>query len=158
MISRDLQSSSKRFMKRNFEDVCRTDDFLELSVADVEELISCDNIYVQSEETVVEAVSLWLEAAEDRAGHRERLMAHVKLANLAPDSLSSLVARNLVTSGQQQSLETAETVLAGKSRSRGLNKFIVAMAFDSNAVEYLDLDRYNLVEKANEIVRIIVQD
>ena len=28
-----------------------------------------------------------------------------------------------------------------KSRARGLNKFIVAMAFDSSNVEYLDLDR-----------------
>ena len=137
--ARDLQSSSKRFMKRNFEDVCRTDDFLELSVDDVEELISCDNIYVQSEETVVEAVSLWLEARADRVDCRERLMTHVKLGNLSPASLSSLVTRNLVTSGQQQSIE-AEAVDV-KSRSRGLNKFIVAMAFDSNAVEYLDLDR-----------------
>lgn len=137
--SRDLQSSSKRFMKRNFEDVCRTDDFLELSVDDVEELISCDHIYVQSEETVVEAVSLWLEAREARVDCRARLMTHVKLSNLSPASLSSLVSRNLVTSGQQQSLE-AEAVNV-KSRARGLNKFIVAMAFDSNAVEYLDLDR-----------------
>ena len=68
-----------------------------------------------------------------------RLTTHVKLRNLAPASLSSLVSRNLVTSGQQQSLE-AEAVDV-KSRARGLNKFIVAMAFDSNAVEYLDLDR-----------------
>ena len=138
-------------MKRNFEDVCRTDDFLELSVDDVEELISCDNIYVQSEETVVEAVSLWLEAREDRADYRARLMTHVKLSNLSPDSLSSLVSRNLVTSGQQQSLE-AEAVDV-KSRSRGLNKFIVAMAFDSNAVEYLDLDRYRC-KKGNLVLSL----
>ena len=56
----DLRASAKRFMKRNFEDVCRTEDFLELGVEDVEELISCDNIYVQTEETVVEAIQLWL--------------------------------------------------------------------------------------------------
>ena len=56
----ELRASAKRFMKRNFEDVCRTEDWLELGVGDVEELISCDNIYVQTEETVVEAIQLWL--------------------------------------------------------------------------------------------------
>jgi hypothetical protein len=39
--------------------VCRTEDFLELGVAEVEELISMDNIFVTSEETVVEAVLAW---------------------------------------------------------------------------------------------------
>ena len=53
-------------MKRNFEDVCRTEDFLELSVEDVEDLISCDNIYVQSEETVVEATQLWCSQDQER--------------------------------------------------------------------------------------------
>ncbi len=39
--------------------MCRTEDFLELGVAEVEELISMDNIFVTSEETVVEAVLAW---------------------------------------------------------------------------------------------------
>ena len=54
-----LLESSRRFIQRNFEDVCRTEDFLELKVGEVEELISMDNIYVTSEETVVEAVLAW---------------------------------------------------------------------------------------------------
>ena len=121
-------------MKRNFEDVCRTEDFLELSVDDVEELISCDNIYVQSEETVVEAIQLWCsQDQEGRRQHTERLIQHVKLSNLSPESINSLVSDNLISSSHQ--------AVSSKSRSRGLNKFIVAMAFDSNSVEYLDLDR-----------------
>ena len=54
-----LLESSRRFIQRNFEDVCRTEDFLELKVGEVEELISMDNIYVTSEETVVEVVLAW---------------------------------------------------------------------------------------------------
>jgi hypothetical protein len=54
-----LLESSRRFIQRNFEDVCRTEDFLELGVGEVEELISMDNIFVTSEETVVEAVLAW---------------------------------------------------------------------------------------------------
>ena len=79
---RDLQSSAKRFMKRNFEDVCRTEDFQELSVEDVEDLISSDNIYVQTEETVVEAIQLWLSKDTNlRQQHVQRLIQHVKLTN-----------------------------------------------------------------------------
>ena len=33
----ELQQSAKRFMKRNFEDVCRTEGFLELELEDVED-------------------------------------------------------------------------------------------------------------------------
>ena len=132
-----MQQSAKRFMKRNFEDVCRTEDFLQLSVEDVEELIASDNIYVESEETVVEAIQLWSSFSEVRTQHRERLMAHVKLSNLSSDSLQNLVQHNLISS----SLNVERNVVMEKSRARGLNKFIVAMAFDSSKVEYLDLDR-----------------
>ena len=133
---RDLQSSAKRFMKRNFEDVCRTEDFLELSVDDVEELIACENIYVKTEETVVEAVQFWMSKDEDRRQFTERLIRHVKLTNLSPDIVNNLISDHLIESHT----DDLENVVV-KSRSRGLNKFIVAMAFDSSTVEYLDLDR-----------------
>ena len=95
----------------------------EKPVEDVEELIACDNIYVESEETVVDAVKLWCNN-ETRREHRARLMAHVKLSNLSSDSLDSLVQHNLISS----SLSLQREVQVEKSRSRGLNKFIVVMA------------------------------
>ena len=116
--------------------MCRTEDFQELTVNDVEDLISCDNIYVQTEDTVIEAIQFW--CSRDQAAreqHTQRLIQHVKLSNLSSDSINTLVQNNLISSSH---LDETVTV---KSRSRGLNKFIVAMAFDSNAVEYLDLDR-----------------
>ena len=140
----ELQQSAKRFMQRNFEDVCRTEDFHELEVEDVEELISSDSIYVQSEETVVEAILLWCNN-EKRKEKLEQLFKHVKLMNLSSESFEDLVKKNVlsVTQCQQHSLELSskpDLVVSG-SRARGLNKFIVAMAFDSSNVEYLDLDR-----------------
>ena len=115
-LFRDLQSSAKRFMKRNFEDVCRTEDFQELSVEDVEDLISSDNIYVQTEETVVEAIQLWLSKDTNlRQQHVQRLIQHVKLTNLSTDSVSKLVQNNMITSNEKQALE--EDGLTVKSRS-----------------------------------------
>jgi hypothetical protein len=37
--------------------------------------------------------------------------------------------------------QTSTNTNSLNSRARGLNKFIVAVGFDSNNVEYLDLDR-----------------
>ena len=103
-------------MKRNFEDVCRTEDFQELSVEDVEDLISSDNIYVQTEETVVEAIQLWLSKDTNlRQQHVQRLIQHVKLTNLSTDSVSKLVQNNMITSNEKLALE--EDGLTVKSRS-----------------------------------------
>jgi len=140
----ELQQSAKRFMKRNFEDVCRTEDFLELEIEDVEELISSDSIYVETEETVVQAVLLWCNT-DKRKESLERLFKYVKLMNLSAESFENLVATNVLSVSQcqqhnEQLSSKSELVVPG-SRARGLNKFIVAVAFDSSNVEYLDLDR-----------------
>ena len=43
----ELKKSANRFIKRNFEDVCRTEDFLELGLEELEELVASQSIYVQ---------------------------------------------------------------------------------------------------------------
>ena len=67
-------------------------------------------------------------------------MQHVKLAKLSPASVSGLLQSSLITP-EAATTHQPEAAADTGSRSRGLNKFIVAMAFDSSAVEYLDLDR-----------------
>eukprot|EP00092_Neocalanus_flemingeri_P010433 GFUD01011244.1.p1 GENE.GFUD01011244.1~~GFUD01011244.1.p1 ORF type:complete len:568 (+),score=126.56 GFUD01011244.1:211-1704(+) len=140
----ELQQSARRFMKRNFEDVCRTEDFLELEIEDVEELISCDNIYVQTEETVVEAILLWCNN-EIRKENMEQLFKHVKLMNLSAESFEKLVSNNTLSVTQclqhNADLTSKPELIVSGSRARGLNKFIVTIAFDSSNVEYLDLDQ-----------------
>ena len=80
---------------------------------------------------------------EGRAEHTARLVQHVKLAKLSPASVSCLLQSSLITAEAATTATTHQPEAAADtgSRSRGLNKFIVAMAFDSSAVEYLDLDR-----------------
>ena len=80
---------------------------------------------------------------EGRAEHTARLVQHVKQAKLSPASVSGLLQSSLITAEAATTATTHQPEAAADtaSRSRGLNKFIVAMAFDSSAVEYLDLDR-----------------
>ena len=138
----ELKKSSHRFMKRNFEDVCRTEDFLELSVEDVEELVSSQGIYVQSEETVVDAIRLWVGHQDrGRSQHRERLGSHIQMGNLTDQAVGCLVEEGLVLPTHPYLVGRQENDEVKRSRARGLNKFIVTVAFDSSTVEYLDLDR-----------------
>ena len=60
----DLLESTQRFIQRNFEDVSRTEDFVELTFNEVESLIKLDSIFVSSEETIVEAVLAWCSKSE----------------------------------------------------------------------------------------------
>ena len=60
----DLLESTQRFIQRNFEDVSRTEDFVELTFHEVESLIKLDSIFVSSEETIVEAVLAWCSKSE----------------------------------------------------------------------------------------------
>ena len=138
----ELKKSSHRFMKRNFEDVCRTEDFLELALEDVEELISSQGIYVQSEETIVDAIRLWV-AHEDsgRSQYRERLGSHIQMGNLTDKAVGCLVEEGLVLPTHPYLVGRQHNDEVKLSRARGLNKFIVTVAFDSSTVEYLDLDR-----------------
>lgn len=149
----NLLESSKLFIQRNFEDVCQTEDFLELRIEEVEQFISMDNIYV-TEETVVEAVLAWwwanhCEPERSKAANLLRLFTHVKLANLSQDYLVRLQddprlkedPPTLDMLRTRCASETEPQPAVSISRARGLNKFIVAIGFDSSNAEYLDLDQ-----------------
>ena len=138
----ELKKSSHRFIKRNFEDVCRTEDFLELDLEELEELISSQGIYVQSEETVVDAIRLWVGHQDrGRTQHRERLGSHIQMGNLSDQAVGCLVEEGLVLPTHPYLVGMHQNDEVKHSRARGLNKFIVTVAFDSSNVEYLDLDR-----------------
>jgi len=174
----ELARSAQQFIQRNFEDVCRTDDFLELTDANaVEALICLDNIFVASEETIVETVFAWCDwHHEERAQYLSQLFQHVKLASLSREGLQRLASRSriqaagcegvrhqvqqaiddnseeidgddggkesvAVVKAENEAIVNMTTPTLTTSRARGLNKFIVAVGFDSSSVEYLDLDR-----------------
>ena len=76
----ELQKSARDFTFLNFMDVTQSDDFLNLSVAQVEEWISSDDIVVKGEEEVFQVIVKWMEKCETRK-HRSflKLLHHVRL-------------------------------------------------------------------------------
>ncbi|XP_078370271.1 kelch-like protein 11 [Oculina patagonica] len=76
----ELQKSARDFTFANFVDVTQSIDFLNLSVTQVEEWISSDDITVKAEEDVFQVIVKWMEKAESRQ-HQSffELFRHVRL-------------------------------------------------------------------------------
>ena len=80
----ELQEKARDFICANFASVVEHEDFLSLTISEVEEWISSDEIRVRGEEDVFEAIVKW---AEERGfGEREKffeLFCHVRLIYLS---------------------------------------------------------------------------
>ena len=80
----ELQENARDFIYANFTRVVEHEDFLNLTVSEVEEWISSDEIRVRGEEDVFQAIVKWAEQNED--GEREKffeLFRHVRLIFLS---------------------------------------------------------------------------
>ncbi|XP_069111573.1 kelch-like protein 41 isoform X2 [Argopecten irradians] len=84
------------FVKENFTDICETDNFSStIDVEFLEFLISRDDIDVELEETVYEAVISWVEFdIEERKDHLGRLFKHIRLPLLDRHYYLTNVATN----------------------------------------------------------------
>ena len=87
----ELQTSARDFALANFMDVTQYDEFLNLSVTQVEGWISSDDIIVKGEEEVFQVIVKWMERDEGRK-HQSfyELFHHVRLV---------YVSRNYVFNG-----------------------------------------------------------
>ncbi|XP_078371890.1 kelch-like protein 11 [Oculina patagonica] len=76
----ELEERARDFIFSNFMDVTQCDDFLNLSVTQVEEWISSDEITVKAEEEVFQVIVKWFERDESRK-HQSffELFRHVRL-------------------------------------------------------------------------------
>ena len=80
----ELQEKARDFIYANFTRVVEHEDFLNLTVSEVEEWISSDEIRVRGEEDVFQAIVKWAEQNGD--GEREKffeLFRHVRLIYLS---------------------------------------------------------------------------
>lgn len=75
-----LYSSSWRFALDNFHEVWKTEEFLSTPTTLLMELIQSENLYVMSEEEVLECVLLWYQHdMQARVHDVKKLLHHVKL-------------------------------------------------------------------------------
>ena len=74
----ELQKAAKEFILANFVAAAKTEDFLNLSSKQVEEWISSDDIIIEGEEEVFEAVVRWIERNESQKQNFYELFRHIR--------------------------------------------------------------------------------
>ncbi|XP_008187671.1 ring canal kelch homolog [Acyrthosiphon pisum] len=95
----DLLSSCEAFIKKQFLEVVKTDDFLSLSSEDMVKIISCNDLAIPHEEKVFESVVKWVKHDLNlRKDVLPELLEHVRLPTLAskPDILFNIVNEPLL--------------------------------------------------------------
>ncbi|KIH53569.1 BTB And Kelch [Ancylostoma duodenale] len=70
--SKSAAEDVDRFVEKNFALVSHSDKFLDLSIEDLVELLSKDELHVGSEEDVFNAAMRWIEHAPERVNLLER--------------------------------------------------------------------------------------
>ena len=88
----NLLSMAQQFAQKYFSDVCNCDEFLNLPLEQVVELISSSDLGVLSEEHVFESVVSWIEYDRgERSQHLSTLIQHVRLPLLPRDYITNRV-------------------------------------------------------------------
>ncbi|XP_039631374.1 kelch-like protein 3 [Polypterus senegalus] len=87
----ELVCKSMEFILQHFSTVCRQEEFLSLCADKLTEIIASDELNVEKEETVFEAVMLWLEKNADRQHAFEKVLEHIRLPLISPYYIHDII-------------------------------------------------------------------
>ena len=91
-----LQEEAKNFIIGNFTSVSEEDEFVELEYEDLKAIIQFDDLNVNCEEEVFNAVVKWVSAEDERIGYLPELLKCIRLENTSPELLRSLLQHPLI--------------------------------------------------------------
>ncbi|XP_030922082.1 kelch-like protein 28 [Geospiza fortis] len=92
---RELYLAASKFICQNFEDVCQTEEFLELTHSELDEIVSNDCLNVLTEETVFYALEAWIKYdVQERQKYLAQLLHCVRLPLLSVKFLTRLYEAN----------------------------------------------------------------
>ncbi|XP_066297914.1 kelch-like protein 24, partial [Branchiostoma lanceolatum] len=95
-----LSEMAKSFALKFFEDVCKTEDFLELPVDFLNTYISDNELHAKKEEQVIEAIMLWGgHDLEERETHLGELLECVRFTRVDKDYLKDIMESDKVLAG-----------------------------------------------------------
>ncbi|KAK1898942.1 Kelch-like protein 12 [Dissostichus eleginoides] len=88
----DLMQAAELFSQKHFSEVVQHEEFMLLCQAEVEKLIKCDEIQVDSEEPVFEAVLNWVKHnRKDREAFLSEMLEFVRLPLLTPRYITDVI-------------------------------------------------------------------
>ncbi|XP_078572538.1 kelch repeat and BTB domain-containing protein 2-like [Branchiostoma floridae x Branchiostoma japonicum] len=93
-----VQNRCLQLIHRNFAEVASSEEFCSLSVDQLTEIISHDELNVEDETTVWEAVVRWVQhSRKDRLHHLPSILLHIRFNLLTSDDTAAILDRPLVT-------------------------------------------------------------
>lgn len=90
----ELWSEARKFAVKHFNEVIKCDEFKDLSLDAVKDLLSDENVCIRSEEDVYNAAVEWLTCFGDRLKYSSEILRCVRLPVLSPTFLRSQVMSN----------------------------------------------------------------
>ncbi|KAL6728765.1 hypothetical protein Aduo_010503 [Ancylostoma duodenale] len=108
---RSAVEATERFIEKYFALICRSEEFLQISVDDLVSVLSMDGLYVVAEEKVFEAALAWIEHnLDERKVFASRVLACIRLTTLSPPFLAATVARHPLIRDDQKCRELVYVV------------------------------------------------
>lgn len=96
----ELRGKSESFILDNFVAVSKSEEFLHLSLSEIENIISLDDLIVETEEQVYEAVISWVKYdSENRKEDVARLLSKVRLGCISKYYLAEYVETEELVTG-----------------------------------------------------------
>ncbi|XP_064622104.1 kelch-like protein 7 [Lineus longissimus] len=91
----DLRLKSKEYIEKNFTEVMQGEEFVSLSPEKMEEFLSSNELNVECEDTVYEALVKWVDNdKENRQQFMEKLLPLVRFGLLSPKFVQGHIAKN----------------------------------------------------------------
>ncbi|XP_069093325.1 kelch-like protein 20 isoform X2 [Pleurodeles waltl] len=98
----ELQRQSFDYILQHFGRVCRQEEFLSLCRDKLTEIVASDDLNVSKEETVFEAVMLWLEKEPSRKQSFEKVFEHIRLPLISPYYIHDVIESQSVVQASLQ--------------------------------------------------------
>ncbi|XP_031549937.1 kelch-like protein 17 [Actinia tenebrosa] len=102
----ELKKVAQLYINKDFKSVCKTESFLKLSLKQIEEIVSNDDIVVDREEEVYEAILAWVKhEGKSRNSYFSCLFRHVRLASMSKYYLHTNIGSEELVKTNRQCIE-----------------------------------------------------
>ncbi|KAK2848767.1 hypothetical protein Q5P01_008601 [Channa striata] len=108
----ELQHRAYSYIIHHFREVVFQDEFLQLSVQELSDILDRDDLSVKKESTVFEAILRWISRLpEEREGHIALLLSKVRLALSSEEYIKNTVLSNKLVTNNSECLEIANDAI-----------------------------------------------
>ncbi|XP_030280923.1 kelch-like protein 10 isoform X2 [Sparus aurata] len=113
----ELQRKAYQFILDHFEEVVSSEEFQDLTVQELTDILERDDLNVSEETTVCEAILRWIaHRPEERQAHLLVLLSKVRLALMSQDHLGTTVISNELVKSNAECFQMVKEIMDNKDR------------------------------------------